>query len=154
MIALATLLPIGILLAGSLAADVHDALNPCFTWGAPDSASGVVSPGGACTSSGSTSETLPQMLARDALVSGGILLGGALGVAGVVRRRPILMEAGSALLFVESVPLVLGGAFVLTLLPAAFLTWRAWVEGRPAGAGRHSERSASTGDSLDARQAG
>ncbi len=79
------------------------------------------------------------MLVRNALVPGGIFLGGALGVAGVVRGRLVLLEVGSAVLFLESIPLVLGGAFVLTLVPATFLTWRALIEGRSAGSGAPGE---------------
>jgi hypothetical protein len=135
LIALVALLPIGMLLASSLATDARDVLNPCFTWGAVNGGSVVVSQGGPCTSAGGTSETIQQMLVRNALVPGGILLGGALGVAGVARGRLILLEVGSAVLFLESIPLVLGGAFVLTLVPAAFLTWRALIEGRSAGSG-------------------
>jgi len=135
IVMLVALLPIGMLLASSLAADVRDMQNPCFTWGAVNGGSVVVSQGGPCTSAGGTSETIPQMLIRNALVPGGILLGGALGVAGVVRGRLILLEVGSAALFLESIPLVLGGAFVLTLVPAAFLTWRALIEGRSTCSG-------------------
>src|SRR5206468_12642821 len=125
------------LLVGSIAADVLDLLNPCFAWGAASGASVTVSSGGPCMAAGATSETIPQMLIRNALVQGGILLGGALGVLGVLRGRLTLLVIGSVVLFLESVPLVLGGAFVFTLMPATFLAWRAVVErrsGRPAEA--------------------
>ncbi len=130
VVSLVALLPIVALLASSFATDVRDVLNPCFTWGAVSGGRIVVSTGGPCPSAEGTSETIPQTLVRNALVPGGILLGGALGVAGVVRGRLILLGVGSAVLFLESIPLVLGGAFVLTLAPATFLAWRALIEGR------------------------
>jgi len=130
LLALAAIVPIGTLLASSVAADVFDLLNPCFAWGASSGVVLTVSSGGPCTAAGATSETIPQMLIRNALVQGGILLGGALGVLGVLRGHLIYLWIGSGILFLESVPLVLGGAFVLTLMPATFLAWRAVAERR------------------------
>lgn len=130
IIALAAILPIGILSVYSSTTDALDLLSPRFAWGAASGGSVTVSSGGPCATAGATSETIPQMLIRNALVQGGTLLGGALGVLGVLRGRRTLLVAGYGALFLESVPLVLGGAFVLTLVPATFLTWRAAVERR------------------------
>jgi hypothetical protein len=125
ILALAVILPIGILVVTSFAGDLANLVNPCFTWGAVSGGSITVSPGGPCSSAGATSETIPQMLAQLAIIQGGILLGAALGVLGVFGRRPILLVMSSSILFLESVPLVFGGAFVLTLFPAVFFMWRA-----------------------------
>lgn len=125
ILALAAILPIGILAVTSFAGDVVNLINPCFTWGSVNGGSITVSSGGPCSSAGATSETIPQMLARLAIIQGGILLGAALGVLGVFRSRPILLIISPSILFLESIPLVFGGAFVLTLLPAVFFGWRA-----------------------------
>jgi hypothetical protein len=130
IVALAAFLPIGALSVNSFVTDLLHLLSPCFTWGAANGVSVTVSSAGPCTSAEATSETVLQMLIRNALVEGIILVGGALGVLGVLRGRMALLVAGSGALFLESVPLVLGGAFVLTLMPATFLTWRAMVERR------------------------
>jgi hypothetical protein len=82
------------------------------------------------------------MLIRNALVQGGILFGGALGVLGAFRGRLNLLAVGSGVMFLESAPLVLGGTFVLTMMPATFLAWRAVVErrsGRPVEASIKSD---------------
>jgi hypothetical protein len=81
------------------------------------------------------------MLIRNALVQGGILFGGALGVLGAFRGRLNLLAVGSGVMFLESAPLVLG-TFVLTMMPATFLAWRAVVErrsGRPVEASIKSD---------------
>jgi hypothetical protein len=131
-LALIVIMPIAILAVSSLANDMLNLVRPCFTWGLANGGSVMVSTGGPCTSAGGTSETVPQMLLRLTIIQGGILLGSVLGVLGVLRSRPILLVACSAILFLESLPLVLGGAFVLALPPAAFFMWRA----RAAGAFR------------------
>jgi hypothetical protein len=146
-LALGAILPIGILSVVSFANDARDLSNPCFTWGAGNPASVTVSSGGPCTSAGATSETITQMLIRNGLVQGGILFGGALGVLGALRGRLNLLAVGSGLLFLESAPLVLGGTFVLTMMPATFLAWRAMVErrsGRPVEASIRSDEFAPT----------
>ena len=129
ILALAAILPIGILAVTSIAGDVVNLVNPCFAWGAVNGGSITVSSGGPCSSAGGTSETIPQMLARLAIIQGGILLAAGLGVLGVFGSRPILLVVSSAILFLESIPLVFGGAFVLTLLPAVFFGWQAKAAG-------------------------
>lgn len=125
ILALAAILPIGILAVTSIVGDVVDLVNPCFTWGAVNGGSITVSTGGPCSSAGATSETIPEMVARLAIIQGGILLGAGLGVLGISGSHPILLVMSSSILFLESIPLVFGGAFVLTLLPAIFFIWRA-----------------------------
>ena len=125
ILALAAILPIGILAVTSIVGDVVDLVNPCFTWGAVNGGSITVSTGGPCSSAGATSETIPEMVARLAIIQGGILLGAGLGVLGISGSHPILLVMSSSILFLESIPLVFGGAFVLTLLPAIFFMWRA-----------------------------
>src|SRR5712692_1487849 len=129
ILALVAILPIGIPAITSFAGDVVDLVNPCFTWGAVSGGSITVSSGGPCSSAGGTSETIPQMLAQLAIIQGGILLGAGLGVLGVFGSRPILLVISSSILFLESIPLVFGGAFVLTLLPAVFFGWQAKAAG-------------------------
>ena len=129
ILALAAILPITMLAVTSIAGDVVDLVNPCFTWGAVSGGSITVSTGGPCSSAGATSETIPQTLERLVIIQGGILLGAGLGLLGVFGSRPILLVISSAILFLESIPLVLGGAFVLTLLPAVFFIWRAEAAG-------------------------
>jgi hypothetical protein len=129
LLALAVILPIAILAAVSFARDAVDLANPCYTWGAASGDSVVLPTRGPCTSSGGTSETIPQTLFGLTIIQGGILLGSVLGVLGVLRIRPTLLVVSSAILFVESIPLVLGGAFVLTMPPAAFFLWRASAAG-------------------------
>src|SRR2546428_9677861 len=129
ILALAPILPIGVLVVTSIAGDVVDLVNPCFTWGAVSGGSISVSTGGPCSSAGATSETIPQMLVRLAIIQGGILLGAGLGLLGVFGSRPILLVISSSILFLESIPLVFGGSFVLILLPAVFFGWRAEAAG-------------------------
>ena len=129
ILALVAILPVGILVATSVAGDVVNLVNPCFTWGAVSGGSITVSTGGPCSSAGATSETIPQMLERLAIIQGGILLGAGLGLLGVFGSRPILLVISSSILFLESIPLVFGGSFVLTLLPAVFFGWRAEAAG-------------------------
>jgi len=80
ILALAAILPIGILAVTSIVGDVVDLVNPCFTWGAVNGGSITVSTGGPCSSAGATSETIPEMVARLAIIQGGSLLGAGLGV--------------------------------------------------------------------------
>ena len=129
IVALVAILPIGILAVTSIAGDFADLVNSCFTWGTVSGGSITVSTGGPCSSAGATSETIPQMLERLAIIQGGILLAAGLGVLGVYGSRPTLLVISSATLFLESIPLVFGGAFVLTLLPAVFFGWRAEAAG-------------------------
>lgn len=128
-LALAVLLPIGILVATPITSSVLNLVNPCFTWGVVNGGSATVSPLGPCTSAGGTSQTITEMVIWLTIIPGGILMGAALGVLGVLRGRPIPLVIGSAILFLESIPLVFGGAFVLTLLPAVFFMWRAKAAG-------------------------
>src|SRR5437016_4800987 len=102
ILALAAILPITMLAVTSIAGDVVNLVNPCFAWGAVSGASITVSSGGPCSSAGGTSETIPQMLARLAIIQGGILLGAGLGVIGVFGSRPILLVISSSILFLES----------------------------------------------------
>lgn len=125
ILGLAVVLPIGILVVTSFAGDVANLLNPCFTWSAVSGGSITVSASGPCSSAGGTSQTIPEMLAQLAIIQGGIFVGSALGMLGVLGSRPILLVISSSILFLESIPLVFGGAFVLTLLPAVFFMWRA-----------------------------
>ncbi|HEV2226151.1 MAG TPA: hypothetical protein VGR56_05025, partial [Nitrososphaerales archaeon] len=80
ILALAAILPIGVLVVTSFEGDVVNLTNPCFTWGAASGSSITVSPGGPCSSAGATSQTIPQMLAMLAIIQGGILIGAAIGV--------------------------------------------------------------------------
>src|SRR2546428_3352367 len=129
ILALAAILPITMLAVTSIAGDVIGLVNPCFAWGVVSGASRTVSSGGPCSSAGATSETIPQMLERLAIIQGGILLGAGLGLLGVFGSRPILLVMSSSILFLESIPLIFGGSFVLTLLPAVFFGWRAEAAG-------------------------
>jgi len=129
ILALAAILPITMLAVTSIAGDVVDLVNPCFTWGAVSGGSITVSTGGPCSSAGATSETIPQTLERLVIIQGGILLGAGLGLLGVFGSRPILLVMSSSILFLESIPLIFGGSFVLTLLPAVFFGWRAEAAG-------------------------
>ena len=129
ILALLAILSIGVLVVTSIASDVVDLVNPCFTWGAVSGGSITVSTGGPCSSAGATSETIPQTLERLVIIQGGILLGAGLGLLGVFGSRPILLVISSSILFLESIPLVFGGSFVLTLLPAVFFGWRAEAAG-------------------------
>ena len=129
ILALAAILPITMLAVTSIAGDVVDLVNPCFTWGAVSGGSITVSTGGPCSSAGATSETIPRTLERLVIIQGGILLGAGLGLLGVFGSRPILLVMSSSILFLESIPLIFGGSFVLTLLPAVFFGWRAEAAG-------------------------
>ncbi|HEV2120527.1 MAG TPA: hypothetical protein VGS11_10570 [Candidatus Bathyarchaeia archaeon] len=125
ILALVTTMPIMILAITSLMGNVAHLVNPCFTWGAGSGSSFTVSTGRPCSSSIATSQTIPEMLTWLAIIQGGILLGSALGVLGVLRSRPNFLVLSSSIFVLESIPLIFGGAFVLTLLPAVFFMWRA-----------------------------
>ena len=129
ILALAAILPITMLAVTSIAGDVVNLVNPCFAWGAVSGGSITVSTGGPCSSAGATSETIPQTLERLVIIQGGVLLGAGLGLLGVFGSRPILLVMSSSILFLESIPLIFGGSFVLTLLPAVFFGWRAEAAG-------------------------
>jgi hypothetical protein len=58
-----------------------------------------------------------------ALIQGGILFAIGLGVVGFFRSRPRLVIVASVILIFESIPFVVDGLFVFTLLAAAALLW-------------------------------
>ncbi len=118
VLSIAVIVPIAIFAVMSLVTNLLNLANPCFSWGA---SSAVVSTSpGACSSASSDSETILQMLTQLALINGGILVGGILGVLGFVTGRPLMLLIGSILLFGESAPLLFGGTFLFALLPAGF----------------------------------
>jgi hypothetical protein len=132
---LAALLAGGLALAG-LAAQLPDFWDPCLQWG-QTSGSSVSLPGPPPCERAmrGTSETREGMALRLLLVQGGILSGVGLGLAGAAKERAALMPAGALILLAESVPLMFGGTFVLTLGAALLLlaAWRAVArEARPA----------------------
>ena len=129
--AVASITPIIILIAMGLASTIGDILNPCFTWGNfGGGVSAIVSAGGPCSSAGGTSATVFETLFFAGVIDGGIVVGAVLGCIGIFRARPLFLIAASLLLFAESAPLILGGEFILTSLPAAFFLWF-WAISRP-----------------------
>jgi hypothetical protein len=131
LLVLAVTLPIVAFAVVSLAAQVPDFFNFCMSWGMSSGSALSVSPGGPCTTASGTSETIVQAVLRLTLIQGGIFLAFCLGIVGVVRPRPAFLVAASALLFLESAPLVLDGLFVLTLPPAAFFLLTSRERNRP-----------------------
>ena len=117
LIALVAILPIGILAIASAIGNVGNLANPCFRWGVfggPIAASST----GSCNSAGASSQTVVQMLSGLTIVQGGILLGTVLGISGIIKSSRIFLVISSAILSLESLPLILGGSFILTLIPA------------------------------------
>ncbi len=125
LLAVGVILPIMIFVIASLRGTILELANPCFTWGNTYGGSATISPTGPCTSAGASSETIPQVLLGLTLIQAGIIVGALLGILGVYSARPTFLMIGSAILFVESVPLIFGGEFLFTLLPAGFFLWRA-----------------------------
>lgn len=123
VLAIAVTLPIVVFAVVSLASQLPDFFNPCMKWGISSESTLIVSQAGPCTIASGTSETIPQAMLRLTLIQGGILFAFCLGILGVVRSRPTFLMAASAILFLESVPFVFDGLFVLTLPPAAVFLW-------------------------------
>jgi len=123
IIALAVALPIVAFSAVSLASQLPAFFDPCMSWGVSSGTPMIASPAGPCTTSGATSETIPQAILALSLIQGGILFAFGLGAVGAARYRPTLLKAASAILFLESIPFVFDGLFVLTLPPAALFLW-------------------------------
>lgn len=114
--------PVMIIAGVTLASTAILLASPCETWGV-GSGSVTVTPLSSCSSAGATTETVAQALISLVLVQGGILGGGVLGIVGVLLARKNIVILSSTILFAESVPLVFGGLFVLSALPAAFFLW-------------------------------
>ncbi len=124
LIATVVILPISILAVVSVMGDAGNLANPCFSWGI-SGGSTTASSAGPCISSGASSQTIAQMLWGLTTIQGGILFGSILGLLGILRTNKTLLAASSAILLLESIPLVLGGSFILTLIPAVlFMTIR------------------------------
>jgi len=49
---------------------------------------------------------------------GRIIVGAILAILGIFKARPILLAIRGSLMLVESIPLIFGGEFLLTILPA------------------------------------
>jgi DNA-binding HxlR family transcriptional regulator len=114
--------PIGLISVVSLILQVQLFFNPCITWGMASGGSISVSSGSPCSMlSGGMSETIPQAVLQLALIQGGILFALGLGVVGFFRAHPRLVIVGSLILILESIPFVVDGLFVFTLLAAAAL---------------------------------
>ena len=118
-LALVALLPVVSFAVISLASELPQFFNPCFTWGMANGGTVEVSAAGPCTSSGGSSETIPQAIMRLALIQGGIILASLFGVAGIIRSGRNLILPAAIILFLESAPFVFDGLFVLTIPPAA-----------------------------------
>ncbi len=126
--------PIAMIAAISLVLQVPDFFNPCLRWGIASGGSISVSAGSLCSMAGGTSETMLQAVLRLILVQGGILLAIGIGAVGFLLTHPRLVIAGSVILILESIPLVLDGLFVFTLLAAASLLWSMRIQTRPNSA--------------------
>lgn len=126
------MLPIGVILAISLGKDISNLVNPCFRWGATMN-SVVSQASGSCSSASADTETIPQMLSSLILIQGGILVGAITGLFGVAKTSPTILIVSSTILILESVPLIFGGSFLFTVLPACFFMWYALSRAKTSG---------------------
>jgi len=62
---------------------------------------------------------------RLSLIQGGILIAAIIGIWGAIRNQPILPIVSAVILFLESIPLVLGGLAILTLFTSGMFAWSA-----------------------------
>lgn len=120
--------PAIILAAGTLAIEVPSFFDPCLSWGQKSSGSVELPSEGSCAQGVSgRSDTKGEAVMRLLLIDGGILLGCALGILGLLKANLGLTLSGSAILIVESVPLALGFSWVLTAISAFLFPLIYWV---------------------------
>jgi len=102
-----------------------------MNWGIQSGGLAVVSLNGPCPMVRGISETRLEAIVRLTLIQGGILTAFGIGVVGVLRSHAWLVFAASAIFFLESIPLVFDGFFILTLPPACYLAWIAMKVRKP-----------------------
>lgn len=120
--------PIALVAVASLVQWIPRFFDPCYEWGTARAGStptrhirkgqlgSVVAPpngfysaqtqGPCARQMSATTETRGHAEKRLAIVSGGLLIASALGLAGVLRSMPLVTITGSAILFLESIALV------------------------------------------------
>jgi hypothetical protein len=126
ILALLVIAPIVTFALWSALIEVADFFNPCLTWGVGSSGSVTLNPGLArlCSNSaGEVSQTIADAVTGLILIQGGILSAAILGAFGVIRAHPRLASLAAVILFIESVPLMLDGLFVFTILGGCFFLW-------------------------------
>lgn len=115
-VALLAAAPVALPMSFLLWGDLQMLTDPCHEWGMGNPSSQTIPADGACSRGVSgTSQTRGAYLLTTLWVKGGAALGLALAVVGTLRERPGLVVAGAWVLFVLSIPLMLGfsGYFVL-----------------------------------------
>lgn len=120
-IAVLAALPPLLLVTWSSSTTIAQFWDPCFQWGMSQRGSMHISPGGPCHTTGGTSETKAQAVARLSLVHGGILIASLLGILGAFLSRPLLSVFGAGLIFVEAIPLIWSFAWLTMFVSGLFL---------------------------------
>jgi hypothetical protein len=126
ILALLVIAPIVAFVLWSAFSEIADFFNPCLTWGAGSSGSVFLYPagGGPCaTSAGEVSQTIPEAVTWLILIQGVILFSAILGAFGVIKAHPRVVSVAAVILFIESVPLMLDGLFLFTILAGCFFLW-------------------------------
>jgi hypothetical protein len=131
-------LPLIVLFAVLAVSEVRNFFDPCFVWGAGRSEQSIsIRPGDPCQSVSSTSETQFGAIGRLLLVHGTGVVAACLGLIGAFRSRPKATLLGAGLLFILSIPLMLGrfGIVVLLFTVLLFVSYRLSRDRRPSAAG-------------------
>lgn len=133
-ITIVAVLPVAALAIASLIAEVPQLFDPCVQWG--EGARGSISPDDVpCSRVTGVSETKRQAVGRLVLVQGSALVASALALIGAFSASPYPLLIGSALLFLISLPLFLGGASLVTLFASGMFLWafklRSSFQGKP-----------------------
>lgn len=101
----------------SAAAEVPHFFDPCFSWG--DTGGRSVSPLDTCRGRmAGTSETMAGTIVRLTLIQGTALCAAVLGLKGSYRSKPQLTLTAAIILFLLTLPLIIGRAGLMTLVCA------------------------------------
>jgi hypothetical protein len=109
-------LPLMVLFAVLAVSEVPNFFDPCFLWGQGNQQSVSIRPGDPCQGVRGTSETQLRAIGRLLLVQGTGVVAACLGLIGALRSRPRVTLLGAGLLFILSIPLMLGGLGIVVLL--------------------------------------